>query len=425
MSKTKVAVIGLGYVGFPLLCAIAKSGKYEPIGFDLSKEKIDLIKEYKSPIKDELAEKLVKEIKYEASNEPVILKNTQIFIICVPTPVDEQFDPDYGPIISAVQTVAQYIIKGSYVVIESTVNPGTCEEIVLPLLEKLTKLKAGIDFELAHCPERINPGDPKWNVLNIPRNIGALTSKGTKYLADFYRSFIDAPINEMETIKEAEATKIIENTFRDINIAYVNELAKSFDVLGIDLVNVIKGASNKPFAFMAHYPSCGVGGHCIPVDPYYLIERAKKSGFDHKFLRSARTVNNSMPEYTVNKLLMALNERSKAMKGSTIALLGLSYKRDIGDLRESPALIIRKILQKDYLADLRVYDPYNPEQSTHKTLDEVLKNVDAVLIATDHTEFREYPNEKWANVPIIIDGKNCLDKKKLLSLGLTYRGIGR
>lgn len=425
MKKLKVSVIGLGYVGFPLLCAVAKVDKYNVVGFDLDKKKINLASQYKSPVEDALAEKLVKEVKYEVSDQPEILSNTDIFIICVPTPVDEFYNPDYTPVLGATKTISKYIKKGSYVILESTVNPGTCEEVMLPVLEDLTKMEGGKDFELAHCPERINPGDPKWNVVNIPRNIGALTAKGTKFLADFYRSFLEGEVREMGNIKEAEATKIIENTFRDINIAYVNELAKSFDVLGIDLVNVIKGASNKPFAFMAHYPSCGVGGHCIPVDPYYLIERAKKAGFDHKFLRGARTVNNSMPHYTVEKLMKALNEHSKSIKGSKVTLLGLSYKRNISDLRESPALVIQKILTREYSANLTVYDPYNPELSNVKSLDEAIKDADAVILATGHDEFTKKPSEYWKNIPIIVDGQNCLNKEELLKLGVTYRGMGR
>ncbi|MCK9368432.1 nucleotide sugar dehydrogenase [Candidatus Dojkabacteria bacterium] len=427
MKKTKVSVIGLGYVGFPLLCAIAVNDKYDVNGYDFVKEKIALISKFKSPIQDETAQKLLKKANYKASTNPDILKDTNIFIICVPTPIDETYTPDYTPVIEAAKTVAKYLKKGAYVVLESTVNPGACEEVMIPLIESMTPLKAGKDFDVAHCPERINPGDPKWNVLNINRNIGSTRKAATKYLASFYRSILDKGtiVNEMDNIKEAEATKAIENTFRDVNIAYVNELAKSFDLQGIDLINVIKGASNKPFAFMAHYPSRGVGGHCIAVDPYYLIERAKKAGFDHKLLRNARYVNNSMPHYTVEKLIHALNEVSKSIKGSKIALLGLSYKRNIADLRESPAIEIKKILEKEYGAKLRIFEPYNLKISTHKTLSETLKGVDAIVIGTDHKEFVEYPIEKYAKVNVIVDGMNCLNKKELLKRGVIYRGIGR
>jgi len=421
----KVSIIGLGYVGFPLLCAVASTKKYDVYGFDLDKRKIEKANNHESTIQDELAESLVKNIEYTVSDNEEILKDTDIYIVCVPTPIDEFHNPDYTPVISAANTISKYIKKDSYVVLESTVNPGTCEEIFIPELEKATSLKAGVDFHVAHCPERINPGDPKWNVVNIPRNIGSTSIVATKYLADFYRSFLTGIVNEMNTLKEAEATKIIENTFRDINIAYVNELAKSFDILGINLINVIKGASNKPFAFMAHYPSCGVGGHCIPVDPYYLIERAKKAGFDHKFLRSARSINNSMPMYTVDKLVMGLNSISKSVKGSNIALLGLSYKKNISDLRESPALEIKKILENEYNCELRIYDPYNLDMSTHKSLKEVLKNLDAVVIATAHDEFIKQDISIWKDIPVIIDGQNCLDYENIKKFNNYYAGIGR
>ena len=281
------------------------------------------------------------------------------------------------------------------------------------------------DFDVAHCPERINPGDPKWNVYNIPRNIGSTNTKVTKRLADFYRSFVNAEINEMPNLKTAEATKIIENTFRDINIAFVNELAKSFDVLGIDLMAVIKGASNKPFAFMPHFPSCGVGGHCIPVDPYYLIERAKQSGFDHKFLKLAREINNSMPDYAINLLTKALNEHEKPIKNTPIGLLGLSYKANVGDIRESPSVKLKNILLERG-AELLIYDPFFPDMCNTNSLDEILDKSYAILIATDHSEFKEITPEilNSHNVKVVIDGKNCLNKKIIKEAGIYYKGMG-
>jgi len=267
MSK-KIAVIGLGYVGLPLACAIANVKKYKVVGFDLSTDKIEKIRNNISPIEDQLAIELLPKINLEVSTDEHILENTDIFIIAVPTPIDSSYNPDLSPVIGATNTVTKYLKKGGFVIVESTINPGICDEIVLPILEEKTGMKGGIDFNLAHCPERIDPGNEVWNVTNIARNIGSTSPEATKILADFYREFVHADVNEMNNLKEAEATKIIENTFRDINIAYVNELAKSFDAMGINLMNVIKGASNKPFAFMAHHPSCGVGGHCIPVDPH-------------------------------------------------------------------------------------------------------------------------------------------------------------
>lgn len=421
----KVAVIGLGYVGFPLACAIAKTKKYQVCGYDLSKQKIDLIKNHCSPIEDAQAAEDIKTVEINVSLNSDILQDADIFIIAVPTPIDSEYHPDLQPIISAAKTIAQYLRAGNQVIIESTINPGVCEEVILPILEKDSGLKGGIDFELSHCPERINPGDPKWNVYNIPRNIGSLTKAGNEDVANFYRSFIQAEINEMASLKEAEATKIIENTFRDINIAYVNELAKSFDCLDIDLINVIKGASNKPFAFMKHYPGCGVGGHCIAVDPYYLIERAKKAGFDHKFLRNARMVNNSMPRYLVDKFIKAMNKAGLALKTSKIGLLGLSYKANISDLRESPALEIKKILEEEYEVSLKIYDPFNLDRSTHRSLKEILNDCEGIIIATNHQEFIAEGMTSWSKIKVIADGRNCLNKEELVKAGVIYTGIGR
>ena len=421
----KVSVIGLGYVGLPLLCAIAKNKKYQPCGYDLSKEKVEMIKNRECPIDDEICEKDLKEVEIEVSTDESILKDSDYFIICVPTPVLSDYTPDYTPVIKASGVVAKYLKKGSVVILESTVNPGTCEEVVYPVILEKSKLKKG-EFVLSHCPERINPGDTKWNVYNIPRNIGTDPSEAVHDLAEFYRSFLHGEINEVSSLKVAEATKIIENTFRDINIAYVNELAKSFDAMGIDLIETIKASSNKPFAFMPHWPGRGVGGHCIAVDPYYLINRAAKSGFNHKFLKMAREVNNGMPKYTVGRLQSALNEVEKSVKGTKVALLGLSYKENISDLRESPCLIIRDILET-MGADLQVYDPYIPNMSNVKSLDEALKKSSAVVLCTGHKEFLDIHEklDKYPNIKVVVDGMNKLNKKEIEKLGIIYRGIGR
>ncbi|MFT4303769.1 MAG: nucleotide sugar dehydrogenase [Candidatus Woesearchaeota archaeon] len=411
----KVSIIGLGYVGLPLALAIAK--KHEiVIGIDLDIEKINKIKSRVLPIEDKQAEIDIKSTNLQVSNSFDKIKDSDIVIICVPTPVKENKDPDLTPVIDATKSILPYLKKNQIVILESTVNPGVCDDVILPILEK-SGLKAGIDFNLSHCPERINPGDEKWNVYNIARNVGSTSREGCKLTANFYRSFINAEINEMSCLKAAEATKIIENTFRDVNLAYVNELAKSFDVMGLDILEIINGANNKPFAFMAHYPGCGVGGHCIPVDPYYLIEKAKSIGFDHKFLKIAREVNNSMPEYTVNKLILQLNYLGLPVKGTKIGLLGLSYKANVGDLRESPALEIKKRLL-DLGAELFIYDPYIEGE-----LNELLDNCIGVILATNHKEFLSISD--WKNVKVIIDGRNCLDKDNICSKGILYQGIGR
>ena len=422
----KVSVIGLGYVGLPLLCAITKKTDFEAVGFDINQDRINDIKAGICPVDDERCKKDMADIECNVSADTDVLKDSDLFIVCVPTPVWDDYTPDLEPVKNSVKTISEYMHKNTYVIIESTINPGVCDEIVIPIIESETGMKAGVDFDVAHCPERINPGDPKWNVYNIPRNIGSTRPEATKFLADFYRSFIDAEINEMPDLKTAEATKIIENTFRDINIAYVNELAKSFDILGIDLLTVIKGASNKPFAFMPHYPGCGVGGHCIPVDPYYLIERASQSGFDHKFLKIAREINNSMPEYTIDLLAVGLNKFEKPIKNTKVGLLGMSYKANVGDLRQSPSVEIKKILlQRE--ADLNIYDKYFPELSTCNSLEEILEKSFAIVIATDHDEFKNIDADilKKYDIKVVIDGKNCLDKEKISAAGIYYKGIGR
>ena len=293
-----VCVIGLGYVGLPLAVRSSERG-YRVLGLEMDAKKVELINQGKSPIEEKFLEENLQKFKVEASTDEKIISEADIVLICVPTPVDKNYFPDLGPVIGATKLAVKNLKKGALVVLESTVNPGVSEEVVRPLFEE-AGFKVGEDVFIAHCPERINPGDPKWNVTNIPRVVGSFDEQGLKLAKEFYESIVDATIRPMKSIREAEAVKIVENSFRDINIAFVNELAKSFDRLDIDVKDVILGASTKPFAFMAHFPSCGVGGHCIPVDPYYLIEHAKKkSGFEHKFLSLAREINNSMPSYTV------------------------------------------------------------------------------------------------------------------------------
>jgi len=422
----RVCVIGLGYVGLPLLCAISKSNKYETCGYDISSVLVKKLKQKECPIEDMQCSKDLKEIELEVSSNPRILKDSDYFIICVPTPVSKNYVPNYGPVESAAKAASKYLKKGGTVILESTVNPGTCEEVVMPIIEEISGLEGGKDFTLAHCPERINPGDPKWNVYNIPRNIGSFPKKNVKKVADFYRNFLEDDVNEVSSLKVAEATKIVENTFRDINIAYVNELAMSFDTLGIDLIETLKGAANKPFAFLAHWPGRGVGGHCIAVDPYYLINRAAKSGFTHSFLKIARDVNNNMPKYTVKRLQLALNEVKLPINGTKIALLGLSYKENVGDLRESPCLKIRNLLKK-LGADLKIFDPYLPKLSNVNSLEDALKEAEAIMLCTVHKEFMIINKilSKYKNIKVVIDGMNKLDKDNVEKLGIVYKGIGR
>jgi len=424
MLSKKVCIVGLGYVGLPLLCLSMEKG-YKTYGFDIIKERVELINKGTSPIKDKFLEQRLKKLKgIDTTTDSAVLRKSDIIIICVPTPIDSQYNPDLKPLQSAAETVSKELKKNDLVVIESTVFPGTTEEIVKPILEK-SGLKAGKDFYLAYCPERVDPGNKKWNVNNLPRVIGALSKEGLKQAAEFYRSITSSEVLELNSVKAAEATKIMENTFRDINIAFVNEMAKSFDMMGIDITEVIKGASTKPFAFMPHWPGCGVGGHCIKVDPYYLISRAKENGFTHQFLNLAREINNSMPHYTVGKIVDGLNEAGKSVRNTRITVLGVAYKGGVDDMRESPSFEIIDELKK-LGADLKIFDPYIPSKSTVDNLDEAL-DAECIVIATDHPEFKEIrPNQiKEKGIKVVVDGKNCLDKKGIVSLGIIYKGIGR
>lgn len=426
-EKPIVCVIGMGYVGLPLAAIIAKKG-YKVYGFDTDEAKLELIRNGISPFEEKFLEDLLPKVKNKItlfSDAPDLMKSADIHIICVPTPVDEKYNPDLSPVINASKTVAKNMKRGSLVILESTVNPGVSAQVVRPIFEK-EGFTVGEDVFIVHCPERVNPGDPNWNVSNIPRVVGSFEEIGLARAVEFYEDIVNGTIMPMETIEEAEAVKIMENSFRDINIAFVNELARSFDRMNIDITNVIKGASTKPYAFMAHWPSCGVGGHCIPVDPYYLIEKAKENDFDHKFLRSARAINNSMPAYTVEVLQDQLNLLELSLKGTRVGILGMSYKANVSDLRESPSFKIIKAL-KNHHARFESFDPHAFNHSTVDTLEEFLEKVEAVVVATNHDEFMKIPIKTFVKygIKVIVDGKNCLDKKEIEKNGILYKGIGR
>jgi UDP-N-acetyl-D-glucosamine dehydrogenase len=428
--KEKVVIIGLGYVGLPLACLSAKKG-FKTTGLDISRKIVDLTNAGKSHIKDVGLEKNVKAVKGKliATTDASAIKNADFVVVCVPTPVDEQHLPDLKPLESACRSVASNISKGQTIIVESTIYPGTIEEVVKPILES-SGLKAEKDFFLVHCPERIDPGNKKWHLENIPRVIGGLSDAGTKKAIKFYSKIIAAKITQLKSVKEAEAVKVAENTFRDINIAFVNELAKSFDKMGIDVVEVIKGASTKPFGYMPFYPGPGVGGHCIAVDPYYLIEKAKSKGFEHKFLKLARQINDSMADFVVEKVEAALNQASKAGKdfsNAKIAVLGVAYKANIDDARESPALKIILILEGKGAKPL-IFDPHIPDKSNANSLDSAIKNADVVVLATNHSVFLKQltPSKlKSSGVKAIVDARNCLDSEAIKKAGIKYFAIGR
>lgn len=419
-QNKKIAIIGLGYVGLPLALLADQKG-YQVMGVDIDPVKINKISNGVSPIKDGSLQKQLLESNIIATLDYGEIKNASIVIICVPTPVNEDKIPDYGYLENTIDRLLPIIQPHQLIVVESTVNPGTIDKLLCQKLENANGWVVGQNVYIAHVPERINPGDEHWTAKNIPRIVGANDAQSLQHAVTFYSSIIEAPIHPMDSIKEAEAVKVVENSFRDINIAFVNELAMSFDKLGINIEQVLEGASTKPFAFMRHKPGCGVGGHCIPVDPYYLIDYAGRMGFKHQLLLQSRKVNNSMPSYTVDKLEKALRGKHMDISGSKIAVLGLSYKANIDDLRESPALVIINEIEKRG-GTVTKHDPYH----TNNSLDEVVTGADAVLIATDHKEYLKLsPKDfiQW-NVGIVIDGRNCLDYKKFENSVVSYSGIG-
>ncbi len=422
MAKT-LCVVGLGYVGLPL-ALLARSKGWDVVGLDVDALKVEKITSGKAPFEDAYVVSELAKSPLLASTKPEVVEAVDVVVVAVPTPVTDDRLPDLQPLTSSLESILPHLKNGQLLSIESTINPGVMTEAVMPILEKRSELS----LHVVHCPERVNPGDAKWSVANIPRVIGGITKEAAKQGKEFYESILDASVKEMDSIMEAEAVKILENTFRDINIAFVNEMAKSFDKLGIDIKNVIEGASTKPFAFMPHYPGNGVGGHCISVDPYYMIERARQVGFDHEFLKLARTINNSMPAYTVGLLDRAIEKLGITDRPITVALLGLSYKKDIDDIRESPALEIRELLEHRSDIDLRVHDPHVPGLSTVDSVDSALTGAHVVMLATNHTSFIEALSPhalQQYGVQAVIDGKNALDADGIATQKILYLGIGR
>lgn len=427
-----VAVVGLGYVGLPLALLARKKG-YDVYGVDQSQQKIDHITHGESPFLDASVAKQLRAKPLHAGTQFAPIAEADKIIVCVPTPVKSDYVPDLTPLTLACEQLARHLRKDQLVIIESTVNPGVCEEVVIPVLEKISGLRCGRDFSLAHCPERINPGDPKWHVGNIPRVVGGFDDKSLDRAAAFYRSILEASVHPMHSLKEAEAVKVVENSFRDINIAFANELAMSFTKLGIDVTHVIEGASTKPFAFMRHNPGLGVGGHCIPVDPYYLIEYARQNGFTHRFLKTARDVNNGMPAFAITRLEDGLRAAGKKLDNARIAVLGLAYKPNIGDVRESPA---RKLIEQLEAKGVHVtsYDPFvgesgpaTTQRAIRQRIKTLLQEADALVLATAHDIFAYLDGALLSRLGVVtvVDGWNFFDKDDLTTHGISYRGIGR
>ncbi|MCI0679819.1 nucleotide sugar dehydrogenase [bacterium] len=422
-NKT-VAVVGLGYVGLPLALLAGKKG-YGVIGLDIDEGKVRLVNEKKSPFNDPAIARQMRRSRIQATSDFGLVREADVVVVCVPTPVNDDHSPDLFPLTSACKNIAPNIRSGALIIIESTINPGVCESVVIPLIEEGSGFRAGKDFLLAHCPERIDPGNDKWNVENISRVVGGFNDESMQRALSFYSAILDARVKCMSSLKEAEAVKVVENAFRDVNIAFVNELAMSFNKLGIDVLNVIEGASTKPFSFMPHYPGCGVGGHCIPVDPYYLIDYAEKNGFKHKFLSLARRINNRMPSYTVSLLEQVLAERDIPIKDAKIAVLGLAYKPNIGDCRESPSFcLIEEIDRRGGWA--ASFDPFAIERGTARSLEDALEGAAGAIVATAHNVFRALSPDDFSRhgIQAVIDGRNCLSSQVRTAPAFAYRGIG-
>lgn len=424
-SGRRISVVGLGYVGLPLALLAEEKG-YKVSGITKSKSSADKINDKKTSIVDSLVVSKLKKSHIAASTNFSSIVGSEIVIICVPTPVTKTHMPDLTPLISACKKIGQNLSKNQLVVLESTVNPGVSEEIVIPILEKESGLAVGKDFYFAFCPERINPGDNTWTIENIPRVLGANDLKSLQLAYKFYTSILLAPVKKMQSVKEAEAVKIVENSFRDVNIAFVNELAKSFSVLGIDIKNVLDGADTKPFSFLRHNPGIGVGGHCIPVDPYYLIRSMKKKGFSHEFLKMARKINNSMASYAVELLAESFKNQGAQLKGQIVGILGISYKPNIADTRESPTYKVLAELKRRG-AQVLTYDPFVISESSEKSLESILEKSRAIILVTAHKKFLSITPTvlKKHKVKIIIDGRNALDRELFHSSEVIYKGIGR
>ncbi|HPN31756.1 MAG TPA: nucleotide sugar dehydrogenase [bacterium] len=424
-NKTaKVGIIGLGYVGLPLAVEFAKAG-FSVTGIDISPEVVNNVNAGKSYIIDVSSSELsslVKKKKIRATADFSVIRELDTINICVPTPLRKSKDPDVSFIISAVTEIQKFIKKEQLIILESTTYPGTTEEIVKPLLEE-TGLKAGVDFYLAFSPERVDPGNKNFNTKNTPKVVGGSTPKCGELAKQFYSKAIQT-VSGVSSTQTAELVKLLENTFRAVNIGLVNEMALMCDKLGINIWEVIDAASTKPFGFMPFYPGPGLGGHCIPIDPLYLSWKAKFYNFTARFIELADEVNSSMPDYTVAKIAEGLNDFKKCLNGSRILVLGITYKANISDVRESPAITVIEKLEKQK-AKVFYNDPYVPEIQIHNKLyssvkltDKILNDFDAVVITASHSAY------KWKsifkkNIPVI-DARNALKNEKNLNCSI-YR----
>jgi len=406
-----VAVIGLGYVGLPLAVEFAKAG-FRVIGIDVDAVRVGRLKRGESYVKDVPSEdipKIIADGRFVATTALSFLAEADACCICVPTPLGKTKDPDVSFILQAARAVKSSLRRGQLIVLESTTYPGTTRELVLPMLEE-DGLKVGVDFGLAFSPERIDPGNPTYRLKNTPRVVGGITPVCTQMAVALYSQIVER-VMPVSSVEAAEMTKLLENTFRIVNIGLVNEIAIMCDRLGINVWEVVEAASTKPYGFIPFYPGPGLGGHCIPVDPHYLSWKMRTLNYRARFIELAGEINAEMPEYVVRKIADALNHAKKSVNGSSVLVLGVAYKRDIDDVRESPALDIIKLLCNKG-AEVTWHDPYVRELKGLESLtraaavsSELLSQADCVVIATDHSSYDWEAIVKDAT--LIVDSRNA------------------
>lgn len=404
MSKFKqdLGVIGLGYVGLPLVVESCNSG-LKVFGYDNNSDKVKKLQNGTSPIEDISDEMLKKALQKDLtiSDSPEALKDCEYIVISVPTPLTD-YQPDLSYVKAAARTIAENISKDQVIILESTTYPGTTIEVLIPEIESISELKAGKDFHVGYSPERIDPGNETWNFKNTPKVISGIDDSSTKKIKNFYEKIIDEVV-EVSGTKEAEMVKLLENTYRHVNIAFINELAILCNMLDIDIWEVVEAAKTKPFGFESFRPGPGVGGHCIPIDPNYLSFKTRQIGKPVRFVELAQEINNTMPSYIVSRILEKMNSLQKPMKNSNILILGVAYKKDISDTRESPSIdIIENLVSKG--VNVSFYDPYvesldlNVAVKKEQDIDN-FDNYDLILFHTSHSEFSKI-NFQEIDVPI-------------------------
>lgn len=415
-----VGVVGLGYVGLPLAVEKAKAG-YKTIGFDVQAEKVNMVNEgvnYIGDIVDTDLAQVVHSGMLSATSDFSFIKDVDFVAICVPTPLDEYQQPDISYVKASTEAVAQYLHKGMVVVLESTTYPGTTEELMLPILEEKSGLKCGEDFYLAFSPERVDPGNLIYKTKNTPKVVGGVGKDATQIAAAMYKNVLESDIHEVSSPKVAEMEKILENTYRNINIGLVNEMAIICDKMGINVWEVIEAAKTKPYGFEAFYPGPGLGGHCIPLDPYYLTWKAREYDYHTKLIEISGEVNNYMPQYVIERSSKILNQFKKPLNGAKILIIGVAYKKDIDDYRESPALKVIENFEKTG-AEVEFFDPFIAEfkykgkqYSGLKALTiDKLKEVDLVVVTADHTDVDYQLIQQ--NTTAIFDTKNAMKNVSL------------